>query len=216
MIKRRVGVLIHGYNLLEENWEEVVWGRPPLMGRLPRGALIALYLDAEIIVFGTGATERDGKKEAEVMRDYLLDHFSELKEFPAFQGIDLKAAKKKIEEVSRVEIESTNTIEEVYCAGKIFLEAGVESIILVSSPDHLPRCFRDVHIVFSENKDFHVFAENLFGTSCQTFYGTNRMPLVVESSHECHPFLQRTMRVSAADREKFLFALENLLEEFSL
>ena len=217
----KIGVLIHGYNVFEENWLSVVWKNQTemgaKMGRLPKGVLTALQLNAELIVFGTGASEKDGKIEATWMRDYLLDHFSELREFPDFKKIDLGKARKEIEEISKLETQSTNTLEELYYAGKIFKESGVELIFLVSSPDHISRCIRDSYSVFSENEDLQEFTGNLFGSYSQTLYGTEMgMPLVVESSHEFYSFFQRIMRVSADARKEFLSDLKILLGKYSL
>ena len=145
----KTGVLVHGFHLQAENWESIIWGLPPnLLGRAPKGVLVALEEKAEILVFGTGASEKDGKKEAEYIRDYLLEHFDKLAEFSAFRDIDLVSAKKIIEEITRVEIRSQNTAQEIELAGEMFEEVGVEKIILVSSPVHILRCLRDTMAIW--------------------------------------------------------------------
>lgn len=140
----KTGVLVHGFNLHAENWENIVWGKPPFfLGRVPKGVLVALEEKADIMVFGTGASEKDGKKEAEYTRNYLVEHFSELAKFSAFRNIILEEAKKIIGEISKLELKSQNTVQEISYAGEIFKEVGVGKIILVSSPAHSPRCLRD-------------------------------------------------------------------------
>lgn len=149
----KTGVLVHGFHLQAENWENIVWGKPPFwLGRVPKGVLVALEEKADIMVFGTGASEKDGKKEAEYTKDYLLEYFSKLANFSAFSGINLAKAKKTIEEVIRTEVRSQNTAQEIQFAGKIFDGVGVERIILVSSPVHIPRCLRDALAILKERE----------------------------------------------------------------
>lgn len=172
MRREKVGVLIHGYNIEKKNWREVVWGRGNLMGRLPKGALVTLEEGAEVIVFGTGASQtKEGKIEAEVMRDTLVEQFFRLEDFSAFSRIDLtERVRDRIEKISRLETESRNTREELQFAGEIFREERIEKVILVSSPDHISRCLRDAYVVFIENIDFYPFEQRLYATPSQVSY----------------------------------------------
>jgi hypothetical protein len=143
------------------------------MGRLPKGALTVWEENADIIVFGTGASKKDGKVEAAWMRDTLIERFFELPNFSAFQKIsleDLKSLKKKIEKNSRLEIRSKNTKEEIKFAGEVFIKEGVEKVFIVSSPDHVSRCIRDAYLVYSEEKEFNPLAKRLFATPSQIPY----------------------------------------------
>ena len=80
----RTGVLVHGCHLEAFDWRGIVWGSPPHeLGRIPTAVYVAVKEDAEVIVFGTGASERGGKKESEVTREYMLEHFRGLKELDA-------------------------------------------------------------------------------------------------------------------------------------
>ena len=83
----KTGVLIHGYNVNSSNWQNVVWWEDTkLIGRLPQGAKAVSLMNPELIVFGMGASVKDGKIEAEIMRDYLLEYFHELAVLPEFLG----------------------------------------------------------------------------------------------------------------------------------
>lgn len=177
----KTGVLVHGFHLQAKNWKHIVWGEPPdLLGRIPRGVLVALEEKAEVMVFSTGASEKDGKKEAEYTRDYLLEHFSELAEFPSFRNINLEEARKKIEQIMTLELESQNTAEEVAYAGRIFQTAGVEKVILVSSPTHISRCLRDAYVVFSQDGELRGLNQNLFATPSQTDWADPREVVIIE------------------------------------
>jgi len=182
--KKRIGVLCHGRHLQTKNWEKLMWGIPPdLLGQLPKTVLVALEEKAEVIVFGTGASERDGKKEAEFIRDYLLEHFFELAEFPSFQGIDLEKARKRIERISMLELYSQNTAEEVRFAGQIFKKAGMERIILVSSFTHISRCLRDAYVAFSRDENLKHFTKNLWATPSQTGWADASEVVIIEPPH---------------------------------
>lgn len=223
-MKERTGVLIHGLHLQTKGWEEIVWGKPPyLLGRLPQGIAVALTEKAGIVVFGTGASERDGKKEAEVTRDFLLDHFLELSKFTDFQGVDLKEAKGTIENISSLDTLSQNTAQEVRFASRMFQEAGVDKIILVSSPTHISRCIRDAFIACNEDDALRHFTHNLFATPSQTcFPGTTAADVaIVEPPHRpdriansLNVLVQRMFKVPRAEQESFLTKLELLLAEY--
>lgn len=223
-MENRTGVLIHGLHLQARGWEEIVWGKPPyLLGRLPRGVVVALREKASIVVFGTGASERDGKKEAEVARDYLLEHFAELAQFTDFQGVDLEAEKRRMQRIAAVETHSQNTAQEVRLAGRMFQEAGVDKIILVSSPTHISRCVRDAFIAFNEDDTLRHFTHSLFATPSQTcFPGTTAQDVaIVEPPHRpdrtassLNLLVQRMLRVPSDKQEGFLAELELLLAEY--
>ena len=64
--KKKSGVLVHGCNLHTYQWKRIVWGKPPdELGRVPKGIFIALHEEADVMVFGTGASEKDGLLEAD-------------------------------------------------------------------------------------------------------------------------------------------------------
>lgn len=164
----KTGVWVHGFLLQAENWQKIVWGEPPnLLGRVPKAVLVTLEEDAMLLGFGTGASESNGKKEAEFIRDYLLEHFFELAEFTAFKGIDLARARKRIAKVAKTETQSQNTKEEAEFAVDILEECGVEKLFVVSSPVHLPRCLRDYCAALEKKKSKIL----IYATPSQTYWG---------------------------------------------
>lgn len=209
-IKKRVGVWVHGFLLQAEVWRKVVWGEPPdLLGRVPKAVLVALEEDAVFLGFGTGASEKDGKKEAEFIRDYLLEHFLELAEFTAFKGVDLVKAKEKIQSISRLETQSHNTKEESEFAVEMLEESGIEKIFLVSSPVHLPRCLRDYYAVL-EKRQNTILVQNLYAIPSQTYWGEVGLGdlVIIEPPHRPDDSLGN-LRLKVA---KMLFRPDKLLE----
>ena len=95
----KTGVLIHGCNLRAENWRHLAWGDPPVaMGRLPQGLLTAHLHNADVIVFGSGASSKEyrypnssktGKEllESEYTFEYLSSHFDNLLHFKPWQEL---------------------------------------------------------------------------------------------------------------------------------
>ena len=222
------GVLVHGRHLQAKNWEQIIWGNPPdLLGQVPKGVLSALQENAKVIIFGTGASEKNGRKEAEVIRDYLFDNFFKLKGFKAFKEFtktDLEKLKKKIEKISKVEIKSQNTVEEARFAGYILKREGVKRIILVSCPTHISRCVRDAYSVFEQDKSLRHFTGNLLAAPSQVSYANSKISdvVVIEPPHRgdidslpLHLYAKRLLGVSPEKKADFLDKLDILLKKYS-
>ena len=190
----KTGVLVHGCNLNIENWRYVAWGDPPnRLGRIPHGISAAEQMNAEVIVFGTGASSKEfelginpspGSKllESEYSMEYLKQHFDNLKKFTPFQRgatINVDSGTARSEWISWresilskivLEVNSQNTAEEIIAAGEIFLKREIERVVLVSSPSHIVRCLRDATSIFSEQPRFAHLAPSLFASPSVTCY----------------------------------------------
>jgi hypothetical protein len=98
------------------------------------------------IVFGTGASEKDGLKEAEYSKRFLLEHAGELglfdliKTHPRFQSSRDLVLLDGLFRGIICETSSKNTDEEVANAAKIFSELGVDEVKQVTCGSHAPRC----------------------------------------------------------------------------
>ncbi len=168
-MKGKVGILSHGCHTGTPNWEEIIWGKPPdALGRVPKAVQIALREKAELIVFGTGSSEKDGMKEAEYIIHYLLKNFLRLQEFSAFSNMNLAAVREKIARISVPEIISQNTAEEVALVGQIFVAEGVEKVYQVSSPFHIPRCHRDAMVAFKIDPKLRFLPRGLVAAASET------------------------------------------------
>ena len=204
--KRKVGVLIHGYAVQEKprfekgrpadwyrEWQYVVWGQGSLMGRIPMGILTAMEQNADIIVFGTGASiDEYGIIEAEVIRDFAIKHFESLGVFDAFHNMPvfedkyIETGKNCLELASKAETESKNTIEEIEYASKIFSGHGIDSIFFVSSPDHISRVAKQAWIRYRYlAQDREIFLTKLFFVSSDVPYTrTGPEGLVIQEPHD--------------------------------
>jgi len=147
---RVTGIIVHGCHLHTDGWERIVFGDPSTqeLGRVSQAALLMLEEDPVCVVFGTGGSEKDGKREGDFTRDYLLENFQRLALFNVFAGIDLGRLERLMRERSVAETTSRNTVEELERGADILREHRIERLILVSSPTHLPRCLRDACVVY--------------------------------------------------------------------
>lgn len=146
----KIGILVHGRHVEAIDWKKLEWGEPPhKLGVLPMMALVVLNAEIENIagiVFGTGASEKDGLKEAEYAKRFLLEHMGQLGEFelikkhPRFQSSrDLMLLDELFRGIT-CEVVSKNTEQEVTNAAKIFSELGVSEVKQVTCGSHAPRC----------------------------------------------------------------------------
>ena len=185
----KTGVIVHGCNLNIENWRHVAWGEPPYqLGRIPQGMLVASQLDAEVIVFGTGASKKAYQfdecadddielLEAEYSLRYLTDCFDQLAQFAPLQqqlgelGSE-QFAKNKQQLLSRIQVdlESQNTKQEIINATELFLKADVEVAVLVSSPSHVVRCLRDAAAIYANEERFFRYRSQLRAVPSVTCY----------------------------------------------
>lgn len=221
----KTGVLVHGCHLEAFDWRGIVWGTPPRdLGRIPTAVYVAIKENADVIVFGTGASERAGRKESEVTRDYMIEHFSELKEFSCFEGIPVDEFREKMEAISKADRTSMNTLEEMRAAGSIFLEGGIEKVILVSSPTHISRCIRDALAVF-QDPGMAVLKRNLYAAASDTSYLGGRVEDVVifEPPHRgdrgsflTHYIVKRILKIPESKMEGFLKELDSVLEGYEV
>ena len=175
----KVGILIHGRHLQAVGWEKLVWGEPPhKLGTLPMAVLVALTRGPEnigVIVMGTGASEKNGLKEAEYAKKFLVDHMAELQDFevirrhPRFQSTRDIASVTKLFSAAICELRSQNTVEEIANASSIFAGEGIGEVIQVTCASHAPRCIRDAavaqekglippELLFSVVRDHMVYA----------------------------------------------------------
>jgi len=78
-----------------------VWGQPPHeLGRVPHAVLLAWQEGATTVVFGTGASERDGKKESDITVQYMYDRWDDLAQLHALKDVPLQQAKKMMQHIS--------------------------------------------------------------------------------------------------------------------
>jgi hypothetical protein len=230
----KTGVLVHGCNLYTFQWNRIVWGKPPHeLGRVPMGIFVAMLEQADLIAFGTGASTKDGLTESEATVQLLWERFDELQEFEIFQKhlpqFSEHSAWQQLREMLKskiiVENKSQNTVEEVVCTARLFHQRGIEKIILVSSPTHLPRCLRDARIAFDQNADLAHFKNWLYATPSTTSYmGRSAADVAIfEPPHRpdrpnfnINDFLKRVNDIPGGRRQEFLESFDQLLQKFDV
>jgi hypothetical protein len=86
----KTAILIHGEHVQAHDWEHIVWGNPTqgVYGKVPKGLIEGLRWDADLLIFGTGASEKDGLKEGAFTLAYTQEHIGEIPEFKEM-GIDV-------------------------------------------------------------------------------------------------------------------------------
>lgn len=152
----KVGILVHGRHLETRNWEQLVWGQPPTrLGSLPMMVFVVLNRglhNIEKIVFGTGASERDGTKESEYMLGLLESNKAHLKEFdpirehPDFHKQHIRNRLVELFRGIECQQDTRNTAEEIAAAAKTFRRANVAEVIQITCGSHASRCVRDAAV----------------------------------------------------------------------
>lgn len=208
--------MVLGYSPNQENFEEVVWGAPPdKPGRLVTGLKVFLEdPDANILII-TGGTEKDGKKEAEWMRDLLyekIDKLSDFKVFSVFQEYSSSAIKDFIDRKVVLETEARNTRENLQNVAKILSRNAINSVVIVTSPDHISRAIRDAIIYWQD--DFPELARNLFGAPSVTLYSGGKISDVVIAEPPVKKIFDLSRIFKVLKNKDAIRKINDLLEEF--
>jgi hypothetical protein len=149
----KVGILVHCRHLETVAWEELVYGIPAedKLGDLATLARVVLTLEptekVEAIVIGRGPSWKDGLNEGEYTKQFLINHFEELRVFPRLQPLlndseRVQAFEKLVKEII-VTPEIKNTVAEVETAAKLFAEKGVEKVVQICAASHASRCIKE-------------------------------------------------------------------------
>lgn len=182
---RITGLICNGRHVGTTNWEGIMWGKPPLLGQLPKLVQVFLherkYAHIAKIIFGTGASQKDGMYEAEYMAVYLFENLHRLAEFPQLSAIDFARVDKlktDLQAIICLDTDSKNTREEVTNALKNFACSGVTRVVCVTCPTHAPRCARDMNAAKEETRN--LFPDGFWVTSSDIpFVGTKADDVVI-------------------------------------
>lgn len=232
--RRKTGVLVHGYNLHAGQWEDVAWGAPPeRIGRVPMGVFVALSEQADVMVFGSGASEKDGLLESEATERLLWERFDKLagfavlrKHLPELKHPDSTGTyRERIESILHLDRASRNTREEIARAGRIFVDRDIERVILVSSPTHMPRCLRDACTIYGEDSGMSGLLQGLYAVPSVTGYpgyAAGDVAIFEPPHRPDRPGLDpsgvvaRVHDVPVNARNRFVQRLDDLLSEFGV
>ncbi len=161
MNNHRTAVYIFGCHLQLQlqgsSWERAVWGDADagnpatLQGRGVMGVFTALVHGADTLLFSTGASERNGIKEARYTRDFLLERVESLETLFKSKGYDFSASTiTNLLENALLDEETQNTREESRRNIPLLAQLGATRIILISSPWHIQRCLTEALTALEE------------------------------------------------------------------
>jgi hypothetical protein len=151
-----IGIICNGRHLETPNWEAVVWGQSGKMGQIP-AAIRALKQFSKMgtvvaLAFGTGASEKDGIPEGQVMANFMFANLhrlaAEFAYFSEMTGEELRSLQTWLSRIAIVETTSKNTTEEFLETMKIFRDRKVDLVVDVTSKTHAPRCLLELSQVW--------------------------------------------------------------------
>ena len=221
--KHSTAVLIHGLHLEADDWERMVWGDPQngVWGVIPRGVEAAWRERARVLVWGTGASEKDGLKESEYTYRFALDRIDALSALCGCTASELQAF---LEERSHTDTETQNTREEVRSFLDRCLKEGATDIMLVAAASLAPRSIRTVLSLVTSDSAYAAFRHAVrMAPSDTVFPGTTMEDVVIfERPHrgdrpknDNHILARRTLDVLKTDaRDAFLSDWETLLKQY--
>ena len=216
-------VLVHGCHLQAVGWEQMVWGDGEKIGRAPFGLVIARELFAQKIVFGTGASEKDGLKESEYTYRFLeqnLHRLGEFKEWPHLNPVS--EVRGWLEHLVVIDAQTKNIVEEIKNALAVCRSVGARQLMLISSPAHMPRCLNTAMQI--DTGGVRVVAVPS-ASSAGNYTPVNTV--IVESPHrgddpmvdapiKMHQIIPRIFKLPLPERIKFLQVLDTILTDHSV
>jgi hypothetical protein len=172
-LNETLAVLVHGCHVEATDWNNIIIGTDLPNGKIGRatlGVATALKLRAAHIIWGTGASERDGIKEARVIFEEVLRHASEITTYcnevlngEYWTETDLVDYLKRFSIFDTV---SQNTRQETAEAASFCESIGISTIVQVSSPTHIARCFQEALVWKERNPNSSLTFHPLASTTC--------------------------------------------------
>jgi len=149
MASMMVGLLLHVYNLLAEDWEYIVWGDPSqdAAGVGPKlfECILAELPTSEVrVILYDGPSSKDELSEGHYTKKFLLHKLDVLEHFPRFRKLfadtpadQYQVFKRAVHDIVVGEPIS-NTMDEIRRAAHDF--ADCDKIIHIAAASHAPRC----------------------------------------------------------------------------
>jgi hypothetical protein len=221
-------VLIHGYHLLADGWEGLVWNKPEsgMWGSIPRGVVEAWRQKAEVIFWGTGAgSEKDGVRESQFIFNLAL---SRVEILARLCGTDTETLRTFLTERSHVDTDAKNTVEEVTAFFDICLTKNISNVIIVAIATHAPRSLKTALSIAQGNERYHVFQHALYVAPADTSFNDTTVNDVViaEPPHrgdqpkwQTYRYLMAAFSILKQGEgvfEKFLLELGELLRRYGV
>lgn len=172
-------VLIHGLHVQAHGWEELVWGslEEGLWGTIVRGVEYAWRTDATLLYWGSGASERDGKKEAELMYARALSGSTELAKICDTTPEALTAF---LEERSFLDTTAKDTTGEIKGLLDRCLRDGITDVVLVPYASQAPIAVRRALLLPLEDATYASFRHHIHIEPSDTRYpGVSMKDIVI-------------------------------------
>src|SRR3989344_6208486 len=133
-------VMIHGCHTGAQGWENIVWGNPPqVLGRALKGVDQALLVGADLIMWGSGGSQKEGLREATYTFRFTKEKLMKLRMWQGKRSEEITAY---LDRVSVLDEVSQNTAQEIAAAFALCEERGIEELYLTSSATHIARCLQ--------------------------------------------------------------------------
>ncbi|MBP9749949.1 MAG: hypothetical protein KBD21_04440 [Candidatus Pacebacteria bacterium] len=213
-------ILIHGLHLQTNDWEKIVWGDVThgQWGAIVRGVEVAWRMQAKLIVWGTGASEKEGQKESEYGFHLALSRVDDLAMLCNCTGEELK---KFLEERSVCDVDTQNTRDEVRAFLDMCLSKGIAEVVLVASASHAPRSIRTALSLVTSRSEYAPFRHRVYLAPSDVVFTETTMEDVVifERPHrgdrpknDNHLLARRTLDILKTDqRDVYLAEWEEML-----
>jgi len=213
-----------GRHLEAKFWPNHMWiGPGGRLGQVPTALLIAHHEKADTLSFGTGASHRDGKKEAAWTRDFAATNLASLLTVGPFISIDLGPLGTLVA-TALLDEQSQNTEEEIVELGsKCLTNERPERVFLVTNPCHAPRVRRDLDVRWGQDVRLAELRRRTYVVSSEVpFDGvTAKDTAIFEPPHrgddESPPYYKlvaRILGIPKPNRHPFASELGSLLDKF--
>lgn len=153
-----------------------------MYGNVPKGLVEALRFDADTILFGTGASHKDGLNEGEYALKLARERWQEI---PEFKSKDAHEVEAWLERSAVIESTAQNTVDEIRAGAHIAKERGAERLIQVACRPHSVRAHKFAVSVLSADSELRFFLKHLYSVTSDTQYDSGDIDdvVVVEPPH---------------------------------
>lgn len=232
----KIGILVHVYNIEDPGWEYIAWGDPTRdkFGSLPLlcYALLTSSPGNQIdqVVIHNGPSKKDGLKEGEYTKQFLLDNLHRLVEFPRLAGLlnnrpeNLNLLKQQVENII-IGSDLLRTADEIMETASLFRSSAIQRIVQIACASHAPRCLQTQIGLRAEGKLsldqlWSVLASDVFyaeneSSSDVVIFEKPHLPYdpMIHADLTAPDILGRYFALSPEDKKRFLVAAKEFIDD---
>lgn len=217
---KKVAVAIAGIDVNIPSWKDIVWGSPKngVFGRAPRTITVANDLQADLLIFNTGASKTpEGIVESEYTRKFTLERLSEIFAEDSEEFIRCK----QLLAEAFVDTKSIDTFTSAEVAVRECSARGIGILVFVSDKTHSTRVIRDLNIARGEaNLEVAVWScDGGFGEPsfvAEAPINTSDPNRSLPSELQSPNLFSRTQNIKKADKESFAKDFAELLKRYKV